>query len=184
MSRARSRPERSRLHALVLDDPERTLDAVRHLRGAGYAIDDVHTPFAVHGMAEAMGAPPTRISSATLAGAVLGLAVALGFQAWTSLVDWPLNIGGKSYLALPALVPVTFELSVLFAAFATVIGLLVRGRLAPRGKAPSSQPDLDVTDDRFVVVVREEDAGFDVEAFRAAARRLGVSRVEEGWKVF
>jgi hypothetical protein len=178
------RPERSRLHALVLRDPERTLQAVRRLRLDGYGIDDVHTPFPVHGMAEAMGIPPTRISTATLVGAAAGLTLGLGLQAWTSVVDWPLDIGGKSYLALPALMPVTFELSVLFAAFATVIGLLVRSRLRPRGEHPPSQPGAGVADDRFVIVIREEDAGFDAAALRGAAARIGVEELIEGWKVF
>lgn len=184
MPRRRGRVERRRLHALVLDAPETTLRAVERLRREGYALDDVHTPFPVHGMAEAVGAPPTRVSTATLAGAVAGLSLAMGFQAWSSLASWPLNIGGKSYLALPALVPVAFELTVLFAAFATVLALAVRSRLAPRGLMPSSQPVASVMDDRFVVVVREEDASFDAKAFRDLAGSLGVEEVIEGWKVF
>jgi len=184
MSSTRSEPERLRLHALVLDAPEKALAAVSRLRREGYVLDDVHTPFPVHGLAEAMGAPPTRVSTATLAGAVLGLSLAMGFQAWSSLSSWPLDIGGKSYLALPALVPVGFELTVLFAAFATVAALVVRSRLAPRGVTPPSQPALRATDDRFVVVVREEDARFDAKAFRALAASVGVEEVIEGWKVF
>lgn len=176
--------ERSRLHALILHDPERTVSAVRHLRAEGYAVDDVHTPFPVHGLAEAMGIPPSRVSTATLAGASFGLLFAFALQAWTSVVDWPLNIGGKSYLALPALVPVLFELSVLCAAFATVIALVARSGLRPRANAPSSQPHGAVTDDRFVIVLREADARFDAKAFREAAARVGVDEIVEGWKVF
>ena len=183
MPSSREGLDRQRLHALVLDAPEKTLEAVKRLRREGYVLEDVHTPFPVHGMAEAMGAPPTRVSGATLGGAVLGLAVAMGFQAWSSLASWPLDIGGKSYLALPALVPVGFELTVLLAAFATVAALMVRSRLAPRGASPSSQPSLRATDDRFVVVVREEDARFDLKAFRELTSSVGVEEVLEGWKV-
>lgn len=175
--------ERYRLHALVLDDPDRAVDAVTALKREGYAIADVHTPFPVHGIAEAMGLEPTRISYATLAGATFGVLIGLGFQAWSSVVDWPLNIGGKSYLALPALVPVTFELGVLLAAFATVTALLIWSRLRPRGTTPSTQPHVRASDDRFVILVREDDAGFDPEAFRSTARGLGVEELIEGWKV-
>ena len=94
-------------------------------------MDDVHTPYPVHGMDEALGLPDTRLGLATLAGGLLGAGVAF-FQFWTHVVDWPLVIGGKSPLALPAQVPVSFELTVLFAAFATVGTFLARRRLFPR----------------------------------------------------
>lgn len=184
MSRPERSGERTRLHALVLHDPEKTLRVLRRLRSEGYAIDDVHSPFPVHGMAEAMGLAPSRVSTATLAGASFGLLFAFGLQAWTSVVDWPLNIGGKSYLALPALVPVLFELSVLCAAFATVAALVGRSRLRPRGMAPPSQPGANVTDDRFVIVIREDDARFDPVAFRTTATLAGADELIEGWKVF
>ncbi len=117
--------ERSRLHALVLTGPEETVEAVKRLKRDGFTVFDVHTPFPVHEIAEAMELRPSGLSRATLAGGVAGLTLGLGFQAWTSVVDWPMNIGGKSDLALPALVPVTFELGILFAAIATVVGLQI-----------------------------------------------------------
>ena len=175
--------ERYRLHALVLDDPAKTLSAVERLRRARFDVADVYTPFPVHGLPEAMGIAPTRISYATLAGAVLGVSLGLGFQVWTSVRDWPLDIGGKSYLALPALVPVTFELGVLLAAFASVIALVVLARLKPRGRAPESEPHPAVTDDRFVILVREVDASFDPARFREMAERLEVVEVMENWRV-
>lgn len=175
--------DRYRLHALVLGDPERTVDAVKRLKAEGYTVADVHSPFPVHGLAEAMELAPTRIAYATLAGGAFGALLGLGFQAWTSVVDWPLNIGGKSYLALPALVPVTFELGILLAAFATVLALLLWSRLRPRGYTPSTQPHPGASDDRFVILVREQDARFDPDAFRATASRLGIEEVIEGWKV-
>lgn len=175
--------DRYRLHALVLGDPDETVAAVKHLKHEGYNVSDVHTPFPVHGIAEAMGLEPTRISYATLAGAVCGVLIAVGFQSWSSVIDWPLNIGGKSYLAFPALIPVTFELGVLLAAFATVLALLIWSRLRPRGAMPSTQPHPGASDDRFVILVREDDAGFDPDAFRATARGLGVEELIEGWKV-
>lgn len=178
-----SSSERYRLHALILSEPESTLEAVRTLRDNGYTISDVHTPFPVHGLPEAMGLPPTRISRATLLGAVVGVSVGLGFQAWSHVISWPLNIGGKSNSALPALVPVTFELGILLAAFATVIGLMLWAGLLPLGRTPDTQPHERVTDDRFVVLVREEDASFDPKAFRDTTKALSIDEVIESWKV-
>jgi hypothetical protein len=179
-----SMSQRYRLHALVLDEPASTLEAVRALRNHGYVISDVHTPFPVHGLPEAMGLAPTRISRATLVGAVVGVSMGLGFQVWTHVASWPLNIGGKSNSALPALIPVTFELGILLAAFATVAGLLVWAGLAPLGRTPDTQPHERVTDDRFVVLVREEDASFDLKAFRNTTRALGIHEVIESWRVW
>ena len=113
--------------------PTRTLAAVKRLRGEGFDVGDVHSPFPVHGMEEALGpaahaARPGRRSSA---GSRAG-SLKLLFQSWVHIVDWPMNIGGKPDISLPALVPVTFELTVLVAAFATLGALFVRRRLYPR----------------------------------------------------
>lgn len=175
---------RRRVHALSFDDPVRTLEAVRQLRGDGFEVFDVHSPFLVHGMAEALDLAPSRLGWATFVGGLLGAAVAFGFQIWTHAIDWPLVIGGKSPLALPAQVPVSFELTVLFAAFATVGGLLASRRLFPRvASRPAAQPHPAVTDDRFVVLVVERDAGFSPVRFRELLRRIGPIDVSEGWRV-
>ena len=131
---------RRRIHTMAFDDPSRALAAVRALRADGFEVDDVHTPYAVHGMDEALGLPETRLGLATLAGGLLGAGVAFGFQFWTHAVDWPLVIGGKSPLALPAQVPVSFELTILFAAFATVGTFLARRRLFPRATTRRARP--------------------------------------------
>jgi hypothetical protein len=175
---------RRRVHALSFDDPTRTLEAVRRLQAEGFEVFDVHSPFLVHGMGEALGLPPSRLGWATFVGGLFGGTVAFGFQIWTHAIDWPLMIGGKSPLALPAQVPVSFELTVLFAAFATVGGLLASRRLFPRVESrPAAQPHPAVTDDRFVVLVVERDAGFSPARFRALLPSLGPIEVSEGWRV-
>jgi hypothetical protein len=180
---ARDLRSRRRLHSVVFADPEKALTAVGALRQAGFRIHDVHTPFPVHGMAEAMGLPETRLSYATLLGACVGLASAWAIQVWTHAFDWPLVIGGKDNLALPALVPVAFELAVLFAAFATVAALIVRRRLLPRS-APEHQPRPDVTDDRFVVLVEESDAAFSPAVFQRVTHALAPEEVVLGWRTY
>lgn len=176
------RTDRVRMHAVVLDQDTRTVTAARELRAAGFEVTDVYSPYPLHGIEEAIGLRPTRLSAATLAGAAAGGLLAIGFQAWVGTIDWPMNIGGKSYLALPALAPVTFELAVLLAAFATVGGLIVRTGLLPRGEALQG-PMARVTDDRFVILVREDDGGFDLKRFRELAQAVGAERVVEGWRV-
>ncbi|MCC6129031.1 MAG: DUF3341 domain-containing protein [Acidobacteria bacterium] len=175
---------RKRIHTMTFDAPETALAAVRRLRSEGFEIDDVHTPYAVHGMDEALGLPETRLGWVTLAGGFIGGAVALSFQIWTHAIDWPLVIGGKSPLALPAKIPVAFELTVLFAALSTVASLLLRRRLYPSfSPEPANQPSPSVTDDRFVLLVVERDAGFRPQRFHELARELGAVGVVEGWRV-
>ena len=176
---------REQLHTVTFHSPKQSLNAVRVLREEGFEVREVYTPFAVHGMDEAMGLRETRLPAATLVGGVLGLSIGFGFQAWTHAVDWPLNIGGKSDLAWPALVPITFEVMVLLAAFATVGTLLLRGRLFPRlrGGTPRSQPDLRVTDDRFVLLIAETDGGFSTDRFQQICQEIGAEEVRIGWRV-
>jgi hypothetical protein len=175
---------RQRTHRLVFDDPRRTLEALRALRAEGFDVDDVYTPYAVHGMDEVLGLPESRLGLATFAGGLAGCVIAFGFQIWTHAIDWPLIIGGKSPLALPAQVPVSFEITILFAALATVGALLVRRRLFPRlAIAPPGQPSPAVTDDRFVILVVERDGSFPPSRLGEIAVSFGAVEPVEAWRV-
>ncbi len=182
LRRSRTSTRAIRYHVLVLDDADRTVAAVRRLRHDGFDLHDVHTPFAVHELDVEMGLRPTRLPWMTLIGGTVGLTLGLGFQAWTAIASWPLNIGGKSDLALPALAPVTFESAVLLAALFSVATLFVASRLFPRGR-PTSQPVIGVTDDKFAIVVREADASFDPAKLAGLAGELGADPFIESWKV-
>ena len=178
--------ERAELHALVFDDPERTRAAVAELRKDGFEVVEVHSPFPIHGIEETMGLRETLLPWATLVGGLLGGGGKLLFQSWVHVVDWPFNVGGKPDLALPALIPVTFEISVLCAAFATLVALLVRRRLYPRldpDVIQHRQPMPEVTDDRFVVLVAERDAAFSRARFRDLIGRLRPQEVVMPWRV-
>lgn len=175
----------SRVHSVVFDDPEATVHAAGRLRAAGYHIIDVHSPFPVHGIEAALGWRDTRLPWATLVGGIVGVTCGLALALFVHTVSWPLNIGGKTASAIPAIIPVVFELGVLFAAFATVGTLLVRRRLRPRNARTTGfgQPDLRVNDDRFVILVLEQDASFSMDAFRAITTELDPVDVVEAWKV-
>ncbi|MDP7113404.1 MAG: DUF3341 domain-containing protein [Myxococcota bacterium] len=178
-------PARCRLHTLTFDDPERALEAVRALRENQFEILDVHSPFPIHGIDEALGMEPTRLPWATFIGAASGLTIALGFQIWSHTSSWPLIIGGKSTLALPALIPVAFEATVLLGAFGTLAALLLAPRLHPfrRAAIPSSQPSPAVSDNHFVVVVVQRDASFDPGRFGELREELAPVDAVDGWRV-
>lgn len=151
-------------------DPERLLAAVQHLREADFNVLDTYTPFPVHGMDDALGQKPSRLPRACLAFGILGFATALGLQVWTSAFDYPLRVGGKAFAAIPAFIPVLFELTVLFAGLGVVASLLFVSRLRPRFRVPHLHPG--VNDSRFVLAA-EVLAGVGFDQMRAEMERLG-----------
>jgi hypothetical protein len=144
-----------RLHA-VFDDEEKVISATDACRERGYEIIDVHTPYPVHGLIDAMGLKPSRMPFLCFLFGVLGAAGMFGFQVWASAVDWPANIGGKPLNSAPAFLPVTFETAVLFAGLGIIFTLLLRSKLFPFQK-PKIQ-DARLTDDHFLLAIRQTDA--------------------------
>lgn len=152
------------------------LAASRAARARGLVVVDAFTPFAVHGLDEAAGLPPSRLPVVCFALGLAGMSAAMAFQVWASAVDWPVNIGGKSFVALPALVPIAFEVTVLAAALGTVAVFLARARLWPGREPAVTAPG--VTDDRFAleIAVSVED----VQAARTLLMQSGALHVQEG----
>jgi len=174
-----------RIHTVAFEDAGDALAAAKRFREHGFEIVDVHSPFPIHGIEEVLGWRETRLGYVTLAGGLTGLTIGILLQGLTHGWDWPLNIGGKTNLAVPAMAPVMFELTVLLAAFATVFGLFYRRRLRPRIN-PSKffgQPHHLVTDNRFVLLVLEQDGGFSPTRFAALCEELEPVEVVEAWKV-
>jgi hypothetical protein len=137
------------------------LDAVRAVREEDFRIFDVYSPYPVHGMDEAMGIRRTRLPWVTFVIGMCALTFAITFQFYTTVLDWPLNVGGKPDNSTLAFLPICFELTVLLGALSTVAALLLRAKLYP-GKT-EVLPVTGVTDDTFALVLRQRDERFDVE---------------------
>ncbi|GHE67841.1 MULTISPECIES: DUF3341 domain-containing protein [Roseivirga] len=135
----------------VFDDEDVLLKAVGKIRGAGVKIHEVYSPFPVHGLDEELGYKRSRLPIAAFMFGALGTTLALVMQIWMLGVDWPMIIGGKNFIALPDFVPVTFELTVLLAAFGMVGTFLVASDLKP-WKDPKML-DLRITDDKHVMAI-------------------------------
>jgi hypothetical protein len=159
--------------------PGALYQAAKEVRKAGYKRYDAHSPFPIHGMDAAMGLGNSRIGYLTFIGGLTGLALATWLQWWTSAIDYPLNISGKPLFAIEPSVPIMFELTILFAAFATVAGMLAFNGL-PRPYNPlfSSDRFAKVTDDGFFIHVAASDAQFDAEKTAAFLRSLGATHIE------
>ncbi len=143
---------------------EDILAATAEARKRGLRIVDVYTPYAVHGLDEAMGLGPSRLSWACFFFGLLGVVVAFVFQFWTMAIDWPLNVGGKPWNSLPAFVPVAFELMVLLGGLGLVFTFFLRCGLFP-GKQPVAEFE-GVTSNCFVLVIDEADTDTALSAFQ------------------
>ena len=142
------------IHAVYNDD-DILMHAVKEVRAAHHHIEEVYTPFPVHGLDKAMGLEDTRIAIMSFLYGCLGLTVAITMMNYIMIQDWPQDIGGKpsfSYLEnLPAFVPIMFELTVFFAAHLMVITFYLRSRMWPFKKAEN--PDKRTTDAHFLMEI-------------------------------
>jgi hypothetical protein len=142
------------LHVLYNDD-DILMDAVKKTRAAHHHIEEVFTPFPVHGLDKALGLAPTRLAICAFIYGLVGLSVATSMMYYIMIVDWPQDIGGKPsfayYMNMPAFVPVMFEMTVFFAAHLMVITFYMRSKLWPFKEAEN--PDVRTTDDHFLMEV-------------------------------
>jgi hypothetical protein len=136
-------------------DEEDLLKGIKQIKAKGLQIIDVLTPFPVHGLDKALEIPRSRLTRVAFIGGVVGATIGFGFQAWVFTSAYPLNFGGKPFFSAPSFIPVTFEMTVLFASFSMVIAFLAKYKLTP-GAKPIIH-DERCTDDRFLVVVKVDD---------------------------
>lgn len=160
-------------------DVDSLVAACARVRDEGFKRWDAFTPFPVHGMDDAMGIRMTRLPWLSLAGGLAGATAGLLLQWYTNVYDYPFMVSGKPFFSLPANIPVIFELTVLFAALCTFIGMFVFNRL-PSLYHPlfSSERFLKVTDDRFFIVVEAGDPLFDPAKTKEFLASLGGEPVE------
>lgn len=165
------------------DDEAVLFPAVKKVRAAGYRIHDVYTPFPVHGLDHALGLRETSLHTAGFIYGITGTTTALSFMSWVFTTDWPMNIGGKPHFPLPAFIPITFELTVLFAAVGMVMTFMYLCQMAPFVKKHIFHPRQ--TDDLFVMVVEvtEKTRPEEVKAFldSVGAQQINEQTAETGW---
>jgi len=156
--------------------------AAEKIRDAGFRYWDVHTPYPVHGMDHAMGLGKSWLSAVVLAGGAGGTLLALFLQFFTQVSLYPTVVQAKptNLFTIPAFFPVTFELTILLAAFATLFGLMVWIML-PRWNHPLFNSSLFSTfsDDGFLLVIEARDPKFKREKTLEFLKEIGAGKVEE-----
>lgn len=164
-------------------DEQVLFPAVKAVRKAGYKIHDVYTPMPIHGLDTAMGLRDTSLHTAGFIYGITGTTTALGFISWVFTTDWPMNIGGKPFFALPAWIPITFELTVLFASVGMVLTFCYLCQLAPFVK--KDHFSLRATDDTFVMALEATAKTNEQEAIQflqdLGAKDVAVVEKETKW---
>ena len=165
------------LHA-VYDDDDKLLDAVKQIKAANYEIEEVYTPFPVHGLDKAMKLKPTNISIATFIYGCIGFTVAVLMMYHIMIVDWPQDIGGKPSFTLieniPSFVPIIFEMTVFFAAHLMVITFYMKSKLWPFKAAEN--PDPSTTDDKFLI---DMESGSNLSKTKIMLKKMGAISIKE-----
>jgi len=148
---------------------EALLAAVKRARAAGYRDIEAYSPFPVEGLSAALGFEANRVPLLTLLGGIAGGLGGYFLQWYAAVISYPLNIGGRPAHSWPAFIPVTFELTVLGAALAAAVGMLVLNGLPRLVHPVFNAPEFDLaTRNRFFLCLR----GRDVESDLPAARRF------------
>jgi hypothetical protein len=161
------------------DTPQAVVDAAKKVRDAGYKNWDTHTPYPIHGMDAAMGLRDTPLGImvflAGLTGCSLGVAMIIGLNG----IDYPIVVGGKPPDAIPSMIPIMFELTILFSALTAVFGMFGINKL-PRHHHPifSSDRFAAASDDKFFISIEASDLQFDLKKTRELLASTHPSHLE------
>ncbi len=175
--------ERSGLYGLMAEfnDPTALVAAARRAREAGFTRYDAYSPFPIHDLFDAMTIQDRRVPLMVLAGGILGGLAGFGLQAWVSAIAYPLNVGGRPFISWPMFVPVTFELTILFAAFAAFGSIVVLNGF-PRPYHPVFNVERfrqRASQNAFFLAIEAADPKFDRVQTREFLQGLGASEVNE-----
>ncbi|HEY8401867.1 MAG TPA: DUF3341 domain-containing protein [Cytophagaceae bacterium] len=159
----------------VFNDEDVLVGAVSKVRKAGVRIHEVYTPFPVHGLDTALGYNPSNLPVVAflfgLTGTVLALTMIIGMLGF----DWPMDIGGKPFIALPDFIPITFEATILLASLGMVATFLIVANLKPWGRPFMFDPRS--VDDKFVMVIDLGNNKIDKESIKTLLSDNGATEV-------
>lgn len=173
---------KSALHGLLaeFDSAQTLLTAVEHMRKEGYRRMDAFSPFPVHGLSEALGMRKTRLPLVVLVGGICGALGGFAMQYFASVINYPYNVGGRPLNSWPAFIPVTFEMTILAAAFAAVLGMLaLNGLPMPYHPVFNVAEFAQVSRDKFFLLVEQRDPLFDPAKTRTLLQSAGAQNVYE-----
>ena len=162
------------------DTPTDLVAAARRTYDAGYRRINGYSPYPIEELSEAIGFTHTSLPLIVFIGGVVGGLSGFFMQYWMEVTNYPLNVGGKPYNSWPAFIPITFECTVLCAAFAAVLGMLVLNKLPQPYHPAFNAPNFALaTRDRFFLVVEANDPQYDHDAIVAFMKNLNATEVND-----
>lgn len=172
----------ARLHGLVAEfnSPDALLAATKAVHSEGYTHVDAYSPYPIEEVWEAMGLHHNALPLMVLLGGIAGGIFGFGLQYWTSVIDYPLNVGGRPLNSWPAFVPVTFECIILFGALTAVLGMIaLNGLPQPYHPIFNARNFERASSDGFFICIEATDPKFDMEKTRGFLSRLEPQQVSE-----
>jgi Protein of unknown function (DUF3341) len=162
----------------LYDDETKILSAVKKAKAEHLDIYDVFTPFPVHGMEDAMELSESRLHQAGFVYGLTGTLTAFLGMTWIFTSDWPIIFGGKPYWSVPAFIPITFELTVLFAAIGMVVTFYTICGMGPGVLNPTLHDR--ITDDKFCLAFDVTDASEDAKRqFQSFLEKTGAEEIDQ-----
>jgi hypothetical protein len=144
------------------DSPGSLVAAAREAYAAGYRQINGYSPFPIEELSDAIGFKRTTLPLIVLAGGIIGAVGGFFMQYWMEVIDYPINVGGKPFNSWPAFIPITFECTVLCAAFAAVFGMLALNKLPQPYHPVFNAPNFALaTRDSFFLVIEAKDPKFE-----------------------
>ena len=171
-----------RLYGLMAEfhEPGDVVAAARAVRAEGYRRVDGYSPFPIEELGEALGFHRSWLPPLVLLGGILGGIGGYVLQYWASVLEYPMNIGGKPYHSWPAFIPPTFETTILLAALTAVLGMLALNGLPEPYHPVFNVPSFALASrDRFFICIEATDPKFDETRTRAFLQTLGPSAISE-----
>jgi len=173
--------ENKNVHGILAEfrNPKELIDAAETVKNSGYSNFDTYAPFPIHGMEKAMGLKNSPLGWIVLVGGLAGMIGALALMIWVMGYEYPLNISGKPYINIPVYVPITFEMTVLFAAFAATFGMFALNKL-PRFHNPLFNVERfkKASDDGFFICIEASDDLFSENEVSKLFTDSGATHIE------
>jgi len=162
------------------DGPEELLAAATRAHAAGYRRMDAYTPFPVEGLSAALGHPRTRLPLLVLIAGIVGAVIGFASQYWVTVIDYPIIVGGRPFNSWPAYIPITFEVTILFAALTAVVGMIALNRLPMPYHPVFNVPRFALaSQDRFFLCIEAADPLFHVGETKRFLESLNPREVSE-----
>jgi hypothetical protein len=163
------------------DDPTSLVQAAKRVHAEGYRRTDAYSPFPIHELFDALDAHDHRVQRNVLLGGIAGMLAGFGLCYWVSVIAYPLNIGGRPFNSWPAFIPVTFELTILFASFAAVLSwILLSGLPLPYHPVFNVPRFAEVGSEKgYFLTIESADPKFDRQRTVDFLKGLGAREINE-----